>query len=248
MTVESCLAENLSHYLDLTEDDRQRLARFEETEKHYDRQTDIYTIGEPCEKLYAVKKGWLYSYADFADGRRQIVKIHTPGDMIGFPDLAYKQATTSLRTCGEVTICPFPKHYLDDVLEESPRLSALLLTVSVRDQVILIDTLRAMGRMSARERVAYFLLDILARLRVLGGRQLRSFQLPLSQTEIGDVIGLTNVYVSKTLGRLEEAGRIRRGPGGQIEIVEEAELVELADFTDRYASLDTSWFPAPRGC
>ena len=245
MSIESCLAENLSHYLELTEDDRRRLARFEETEKSFDKQAEIYSVGEECNQLYAVKKGWLYSYVDFADGRRQIVKIHTPGDLIGFSDLAYDKATTSLRTCSDVTVCPFPKHYLDDVLKESPRLSAVLLTVSVRDQVILVDTLRAMGRMSARERVAYFLLDILARLRVMGGRQLTSFQLPLSQTEIGDVIGLTNVYVSKTLGRLEDAGRIRR-TGNHVEILEEDELRQLADFTDRYASLDTSWFPSAR--
>ena len=242
MTVESCLAENLSHYVELSDDDRARLARFEENERHYTRPVDIHATGEAREHLFAVKKGWLYSYVDFADGRRQIVKVHTPGDFVGFPDLAYDRSTTSLRTCGEAVVCPFPKRHLDSVLSEAPRLSALLLTIAVRDQVILVDTLRAMGRMSARERVAYFLLDMLARLRVLGGQQLRTIPMPLSQTEIGDVIGLTNVYVSKTLGRLEDAGRIHR-TGGQIEIVEEDEMRRLADFTDRYATLDTSWFP-----
>ena len=243
MSSGSCLAEHLSHYVELTEDDKARLAQFEEEERDYDRATDIYHAGEKRERLFAVKKGWLYSYVDFADGRRQIVKVHTPGDVIGYPDLAYEKATTSLRAAGECTICPFPKRHVKDVLRGSPRLAALLLTVALRDEVVLIDTLRAMGRMSARERISYFLLDMLARLRVMHGAQLRAYHLPLSQTEIGDVIGLTNVYVSKTLGRLEAAGSIRR-QGGQIEILEEAELTRLADFTDRYATLDTSWFPA----
>ena len=244
MSSGSCLAEHLSHYLELTDDDRERLARFEEEERDFDRATDIYHAGEARERLYVVKKGWLYSYVDFADGRRQIVKVHTPGDVVGFPDLAYRKATTSLRSCGECTVCPFPKRHVDDVLEASPRLAALLLTVALRDQVTLIDTLRAMGRMSARERIAYFLLDMLARLRVMHGAQLRALHMPLSQTEIGDVIGLTNVYVSKTLGRLETAGSIRR-QGSTIEVLEERELVRLADFTDRYATLDTGWFPPP---
>ena len=242
MTIESCLADVLSHYVELDAEDRDRLASFEETRKDFGRQTDVYQGGEAVEHLYAVRSGWLYSYADFADGRRQIVKVHTPGDIIGFADIGYKTATTSLRTCSDVTICPFPRSRLDDVLRASPRLAALLFTIAVRDQVVFIDTLRAMGRMSARERIAHFLLDILARLRITKGRHITGFNLPLSQTEIGDVIGLTNVYVSKTLGRLEEAGRIRRD-NNAVEILEEKELTAMADFTDRYATLDTSWFP-----
>ena len=239
---ESCMADKLSHYVELSDHERTVLARFEEGERAFPRQTDIRHAGETGDRLYAIKKGWLYSYADFADGRRQIVKVHTPGDIVGFADLAYDEATTALRTCGPAVVCPFPKRALTDVLRDQPRLSALLLTIALRDQVILVDTLKATGRMSARERVAYFLLDMLARLRVLAGPELTGFALPLSQTEIGDVIGLTNVYVSKTLGRLEEAGRIRRD-GSTVELVEERELRDMVDFRDRYATLDTSWFP-----
>ena len=240
--MQSCLADKLSHYVDLSEGERTLLARFEEGEKSFPRQTDIRLTGQTSDRLYAVKSGWLYSYADFADGRRQIVKVHTPGDVVGFSDIAYDEATSSLRTCGPAVVCPFPKRYLTDVLGDSPRLAALMLTIALRDQVILIDTLKATGRMSARERVAYFLLDMLARLRVLKGATLSTIDMPLSQTEIGDVVGLTNVYVSKTLGRLEEAGRIRR-EGSTVAIVEEDELAAMVDFRDRYATLDTSWFP-----
>lgn len=242
MSVQSCLADKLSRYVELSQAERVLLARLEEGERDYPRQTDIRRTGDAGDRLYAVKGGWLYSYADFADGRRQIVKVHTPGDIVGLADLAYDEATTSLRTCGPAHVCPFPKRYLTEVLGTSPRLSALLLTVALRDNVVLVDTLKAMGRMSAGERVAYFLLDMLARMRVLGGPEITAVDMPLSQTEIGDVIGLTNVYVSKTLGRLEEAGRIRR-EGNRIEIVAEAELINMIDFRDRYAALDTSWFP-----
>ena len=242
MSVESCLAENLSHYMRLQEEDRVHLARFEKEERRIPRQTDLRRVGDENEYLYAVKKGWLYSYLDFADGRRQIVKIHTPGDLIGFPELAYDRVALSLRSCNEATVCPFPKQRIDDVLRASPRLSAVLLTVATRDQVILIDKLRATGRMSARERIAYLLLDLVSRLRIIKGPDFRRMQFPLSQMEIGDTVGLTNVYVSKTMGRLCDEGLIRRHAGGEIEIVEEEELRRIAEFTDRYATLDTAWF------
>lgn len=242
MSFQSRLSDKLSRYVELSDAERGLLARLEEGERDYPRQTDIRRTGDAGDRLYVVRSGWLYSYADFADGRRQIVKVHTPGDIVGFADLAYDEATTSLRTCGPAHACPFPKRYLTEVLSDSPRLSALLLTVALRDNVVLVDTLKAMGRMSARERIAYFLLDMLARMRVLHGPNITSIDMPLSQTEIGDVIGLTNVYVSKTLGRLEEAGRISR-EGNSIDILAEAELVDMIDFRDRYAALDTSWFP-----
>ena len=242
MSHDSCLAENLSHYMRLQEEDRAHLARFEEEERRIPRQTDVRRIGDANEYLFAVKKGWLYSYLDFADGRRQIVKIHTPGDLIGFPELAYERVSLSLRSCNEATLCPFPKQHIDDVLRASPRLSAMLLTIATRDQVILIDKLRATGRMSARERIAYLLLDLLSRLRVLKGPDFRRMHFPLSQTEIGDTVGLTNVYVSKTLSRLADEGLIRRHAGGEIEILNEEELRRIAEFTDRYATLDTAWF------
>ena len=241
-SVQSCLADKLSHYVELSREERQLLARFEEGERSYPRQTDLRQAGETDDKLYAVKKGWLYSYADFADGRRQIVKVHTPGDIVGFQDLAYDEATTSLRTCGPAVVCPFPKRYLTEVVRDAPRLAALLLTIALRDHVVLVDTLKATGRMSARERIAYFLCDMLARVRIIQGAEMTAIDIPLSQTEIGDVVGLTNVYVSKTLGRLEEAGRIRRD-GSTVEILQEQELREMADYRDRYATLDTSWFP-----
>lgn len=238
----SCLVTKLSHYVELTDGDKEKLATLEKSERTFDAATEIYQGGDESTDLFVVKYGWAFSYTDLPDGRRQIVKIHHPGDIVGFPDVALKYMTTTLCAVEKVCLCPFPKSSLDTILRESPKLSALLLSIALRDQVVLIDLLRAMGRMSARERISYMLLDLIARLRLTNSKMTDTIRLPLSQSQIADYLGLTNVYVSKTIIQMEQDGFIRRGDN-HLQILKESELIELTDFYDRYADMDTSWFP-----
>ena len=238
----SCLVTKLSHYVSHSETDCERLATLEKAERTFEAGQEVYQGGDENKNLYVVKHGWAFSYTDLPDGRRQIVKIHHPGDIIGFPDVALKHSTTTLRTVDKVCLCPFPKSSLDEILRKSPKLSALLLSIALRDQVVLIDVLRAMGRMSAQERVSYMLLDLIARLRITNQNMTDTIRLPMTQSQIADYLGLTNVYISKTFIRMEEDGYIRRDRD-HFQILKESSMVELTDFHDRYADMDTSWFP-----
>lgn len=241
----SCLVTKLSHYMPLTEDDRIKLAALEKDERDYPGAAVVYHLGDPSRDLFVVKRGWAFSYTDLPDGRRQIVRIHHPGDVVGFPDVALNERTTTLATAEQVCLCPFPKSALDVVLTQAPRLSALLLSIALRDQVTFIDLLRAMGRMSAREKVSYMLLDLIARLRITNHMMTDTLRLPLNQSQIADYLGLTNVYISKTFIEMERDGLIER-QGQFVRILREDELVRLTDFQNRYHWMDTSWFPAPR--
>ncbi|AJY48034.1 Crp/Fnr family transcriptional regulator [Martelella endophytica] len=242
----SCLVQKLSHYVALDEHSLDSISRLERDERDFSKNDEIYQGGDENTYLYVVKRGWLYSYADMKDGRRQITEIHHPGDIVGFPDIAFDQRTSVLRAAEDVRLCPFPKKDLDEVFSQAPQLAALLFALSVRNQVILTDFLRAVGRMSARERIAYLLLDLRSRLRIANKSMTTTFRLPLNQTEISDVLGLTNVYVSRSFAALEKDGMIRRS-NGHVEILEEEKLAKICDFVDRHVGLDTSWFPPSNG-
>lgn len=241
----SCLVEKLSHYIDLDEASLNHIARLERNEKEFDRHSEINRPGAETVYLHVVKKGWLYTYTDMPDGRRQIVQIHHPGDIVGFPDVAFKNASTTLRTAEDAILCPFPKKHLDVIFEESPQLTALLFSLSVREHALLLDSIRVMGRMDARERLSYLFLDLLSKLRITNKSIGNTIRLPLNQTEIADYIGLTNVYVSRSLISLEEDGMIKRG-NKIVSILNEPALAKLCDFQERYAKIDTSWFPQPK--
>ncbi len=238
---QSCLAEKLGYYLDLDDDLSAHIAALEEKERVFPRHREIVTEGDAATHLHAVKKGWLYKYIDMPDGRRQIVKVLLPGDIIGFPDLAFTTSTTNLRAAEEVVLCPFPKRKLDVIFKKAPKLAALLMTVANRDMACLMDTLKALGRMSAEERIYYFFLDIRARLKITNRSMTDTFRMPLNQQEIGDVLGLTHTYVSKSLRRMEEDGTVWRG-GGTVRLLQAERMIDTIDFVDRYSTLDTSWF------
>lgn len=238
----SCLVDKLSYYVRLGDGDLGLVRSLEKAEESYASGVDIYRGGDATKRLWVVKSGWLFSATDLPDGRRQIVRIHHPGDVIGFPDIAFENATTNLTAAEPVTLCPFPKKDLDVIFQQSPLLTALLFTLALRDQVVLIDHIRALGRMSAEEKVAFFLLDLAARLRIVNPGMSDTFRLPLNQSEIGDALGLTNVYVSRTFGMLERRGLVARS-NGFVRLIDEAALAESCDFIDRYAGMDTSWFP-----
>ena len=238
----SCLVQKLSHYIRLDEGSLARIAELERDERDFARNQEVYQVGDENIQLYVVRKGWLYSYVDLKDGRRQIVEIHHPGDIVGFPDIAFDERMTTLRAVEDARLCPFPKNDLDTVFATAPQLAALLFALSVRNQVILADFLRAVGRMSARESIAYLLLDLQARLKIANKDMKNIFRLPLNQTEISDILGLTNVYVSRSFTALQKDGFIRRD-NGTVEILEPEKLAFLCDFVDRHTNLDTSWFP-----
>lgn len=238
----SCLVEKLSHYTALSEADTSYIAALEGEERHYARDTEILAQGDPNEHLFAVKKGWLYIYTDLPDGRRQIMRVLVPGDIVGFPDLAFTTCTTNLRAAEDTILCPFPKRKLDVILKTSPRMSALLLALANRELACMVDMMRVLGRMSAEERLSFFLLDIRARLQVTNKAMTDTFRMPLNQQEIGDALGLTHTYVSKSIRRMEDSGLIER-QAGTVRLLKPDLMAERIGFEDRYSTLDTSWFP-----
>lgn len=239
---ESCLVSKLSHYIDLSAGDRELIARLEEEERAHARHTDVYLPGDERSELQVVSEGWLYSYMEMPDGRRQIVRIHHPGDIVGLTEIAHTEATTGLRAVENCVLCPFPRAHLDAIFKQSPRLTALLFTLALREHVMLMDLLRANSRLSARERIAYMICELAARLRVTNPHMGDTLRIPLSQSEIADHLGLTNVYVSKTITTLVQDRLVARTEAG-LRLLDEAKLRMMADYSDRHARMATDWFP-----
>lgn len=240
---QSCLIEKLGFYIaPLSAHEREILSTFEREERSHRRGDVVLRPGQSNGEVLIVREGWLFTATTLPDGRRQILRLHFPGDVLGLSELPLLQAPHELQAATDCRLCPFPKSEMDTVFRRSPRLAALFFSFAVLDQLVLLDRIRVLGRMSARERIAHFLLEIQSRLRIADQRMDRTFPLPLTQGQIADALGLTNVYVSKSLARLRQDGLISAA-NGSVTIEDERALRDICDFEDRFRELDVSWFP-----
>lgn len=238
----SCLIERMRYYTRLSAKDEQLLHELEKDEISYRPRTQLKFSDNPSH-LFVVKSGWLYRYEALDETRRQVLRIHYPGDIVGLTDVAMKASYGAMMTVTKTVLCPFPKRKLDDIFVNSPRLTALLFSLGVLHQIVLQDRIKIMGRASAPHKVAHFLLEMHARLRIHSpAGVLNRFEMPLTQDVIGDAIGLTNVSVSNAMTQLAFEGYCSC-QHREVTLHELDKLKELINFQDRYFEIDTSWFP-----
>lgn len=239
---ESCFAARLKKYMTLTPGEEQALIRLEENPRHVRKGQIIQRERDLVTELFVVSTGRMMSYVILPDGQRQILRIFFPGDFIGSASTAYSKAPESLAALTDGVICPFDKHALRRLIEEHPRVAALMFVISQTERVALTDRLTSLGRASAKARVAAFFLDIADRLRIADDNMTDSFELRLTQEEIGDAVGLTSVHVNRMIRQLEQEGLIARN-NGTITLLDERRLQEIGHYTNRYDDLDMEWLP-----
>ncbi len=241
----SCFAEVLSELIDLTQAEHAALEKFEERQRHVRRGAVLQRENEACGELFILRKGLMMSYVLLDDGSRQILRFLFPGDMLGVSSAIYQEAPETLAALSDCVVCPFDRGALSDLMLAHPRLSAMILVYSQIERVALTDRLAALGRTSAKARVAALLLELRNRLRAMDKSVTNVFALGLTQEEVGDATGLTAVHVNRMLRQLEEEGMIAR-EGGRVTLLDERALARAANYVNRYEGLDLGWLPGPR--
>jgi CRP-like cAMP-binding protein len=162
---------------------------------------EIFEEGRPVAPPSIVVSGWAARSRVFADGRRQILGLLLPGDLIGSWRHRQPRAATGTLALTEVTLCPAPRPASPDgALAEAYARSAAL------DEFYLYRQIARLGRLSARERVADLLLEVRERLAVVGLASPDRFPLRMTQELLADTLGLTSVHVNRTLQSLRRDG------------------------------------------
>jgi len=170
---------------------------------------ELYAQGEPMRELFNLLEGWVFQYKLLEDGRRQILKILLPGDFIGFQPNLDAPMDHSAQVLTEARVCVFPRDHINALMREHPSLAIRLTQMMAREDQHVREQITSLGRRTARERVAYFLIDLFYRLRLRHGEAVGAkIPLPLTQEHVGDLLGLTSVHVNRTLRGLREDGLI----------------------------------------
>ncbi len=144
-----------------------------------------------------------------SDGRQQIVGLQFAPDFLGRPFRT--ESAVSAEAATEVELCSFPRRALEKLLTEQPDLQHRLLQQTLKELDQARDWMVTLGRKTAAEKLASFLLLIARNIDPAAdpGRRNASFDLPLSRADIADFLGLTIETVSRQLTRLRAEGVVR---------------------------------------
>lgn len=182
-------------------------------------------------RQHVVVSGWIARQHLLADGRRQIVSLILPGELVGpYPNPLVTIATVSLTDARVADVTAL----LDAVAQapaRHPRLRHALELARRVEEAQLTDHIMRLGRRTALERIGNWLLDIQARLRAagLGEGEGDSFAMPLTQETLGDVLGLSLVHVNRIIQQLRRE-RLIDLRAGYVTILEPERLRMITEF------------------
>jgi CRP/FNR family transcriptional regulator, anaerobic regulatory protein len=191
---------------------------------HFHAKETIFLEGEDALALYNVTCGTLRLYRLFDDGRRQIVGFALPGDFLGL-DLASRHAF-SADAVEAVSACRLARTSFTALTERKPHLLRRLHAATTRELSAAQDQVMALGRRSAEEKLAWFLIHLRQRYERVGDHS-ATIALPMSRLDIADFLGLTIETVSRTLTKLSRDESIAIVADG-IRVVDTRRIEQLA--------------------
>lgn len=217
----------------LDDDDLSALARLLERKVVVKKTKDIVVEGYEYKALHIVERGFAIRYKLLHNGKRQIVNIILPGDIIGFPACFYTYAVFSVTAVDRMDLHHVPLDAFADLCLKRANIATALLWFAAREAAIYAEHVTNAGRREPLERLAHFLLEMLTRLRAVGCASGNSFEMPLSQESIGDVVGLSAPHVNRLLAELKSEGLIATNRH-EVKILDMAALQILGEFHPAY--------------
>lgn len=186
----------------------------------YERNAELYGEDEPADYVYQVLHGAVRAYKLLRDGRRQIGAFNLPGDVFGLDFKHVHRLTTEAIV--DTTVYLLKRRSLDVIASTNVQVARDLWTITASNLQHAEEHMLLLGRKTAIERVAAFLLEMDRRLNVAG-----MLALPMSRRDIADYLGLTLETVSRTLSQLHDQGVLEFSGARQIVLRNRQSLLSM---------------------
>ena len=206
----------------------------------FGRKQTIRAQGEPVNEVYFLAEGWVACSMGVLNGRRQIVSVSLAGDLLGVPSVCLTRAAVTFETLTPAVVQVISLEAFAGLFMKLPRLSLSLFLVSQQERVRLMERLASVGQTKAVQRIAAFLLHIYERLQQIAPVEDYSFELPLTQAELAEIVGLTFVHVNRSLRELDRRGFIQRS-GKRVTLANVDGLRELAGLPEHQFIKEPAW-------
>jgi CRP-like cAMP-binding protein len=193
--------------------------------------------GEELHQSTLLLEGWLARAKDLPSGQRQIAELHVPGDFADLHGFALKHLDHDVVSITRCRLALVPHDRLVDLTERFPHLTRVYWFSTNVDAAIHREWTLSLGRRSALSRMAHLFCELQVRLGIIDYTTSEGYDLPLTQVELGECLGLTAVHVNRTLQELRRMGLIEL-QSRRLTIFDLPALKALAEFDPAYLYLE----------
>jgi CRP-like cAMP-binding protein len=199
---------------------------------------DIVRPGQTVDFACLVIEGLAGRFDQLANGHRQITALHIPGDMCDLHSVPVPHAGWGIEALTGTNTLRVPHEALRKVTSDYPAIAYAFWRDTIADASILAKWISALGRRSAKARMAHLICEMGIRMEQAGLGTRNSFQLPAKQAQLADVLGITTVHLNRTFQALrKESLLFTDGPAVRVPDIER--LRRVAEFDAQYLLLES---------
>lgn len=229
----------LQLWMKLDDEDREAVLALPHTIKRLGAGQYIVRDGEKPTHSCLLISGFAFRHKVTGDGGRQIMSIHMKGDVVDLQNSLLRRSDHNVQSLTNIEVAYIPVEAVRDLAFERANVGKAMWYETLVDASIFREWTLNVGRRKARERTAHMLCEFALRLEVAGLGEQCHYELPMTQDELGDALGLTPIHVNRTLKALE-AERLIQRTRRSVRIPDWKALAKVGDFDPNYLHLESA--------
>lgn len=198
---------------------------------------DFVRLGERSTEVTIVETGLVGRFDQNRQGDRQVVALYLPGEMPDLHTVVVPRSRIALHAFTECRVIRVPHAALLDAANTHAAIAVALWRESALDAVRVSTWVLSIGRKEAISRLAHLLCEFACRTAGNGKPGTAMFDFPITQVDLGDLLGLSPVHVNRTLRSLRLANLVSH-ERSRVRILDWEELVKVADFDPSYLTAE----------
>jgi CRP-like cAMP-binding protein len=189
--------------------------------------------GDRSTECCLVVEGFCLRSKTTSTGLRQILSIHIPGEIPDLQSLHLHEMDHDLVALTDCTLGFIGHTTLRKFNRRWPNVAEIFWRDTLIDAALFREWIVNVGQRPAPSRLAHIIVELRERLRVIGRANADGFEMPLTQEQIGEAMGITAVHANRVIRQLRE-DNVVEFHRGRVTVLNDTKLTELADFDGRY--------------
>jgi len=237
--IREALLRRLNVLCGISEEDIRAIHELPLVVREFQPESMVLRDGQRATECCLIAEGFCARSKTLSDGKRQILSIHIPGEIPDLMSLFLNVMDHDLITLTPCTLAFINHRTLQQLHRSKPRVSEIFWRDTLIDAAFFREWIVNVGQRPAPARLAHLMAELRARLKVIGRVSGNSFEMPLTQAQIGEALGSSAMHVHRIINQLRQDG-IAEVHRGRARVIDEKRFLELADFEERHLHIPST--------